>query len=83
MLVSVLLFASLRDAAGDRIEVRLDAAPATVADLLQQCAAQYPRLAPWIPHLRVAVNLLYAGPEQIVADGDEVAFIPPVSGGAR
>ena len=102
--VTVLLFASLRDAAKtDHIVVRVpvptpsqDNAVATnrrlanasqgvvvtIADLLSQCGRQYPHLAPWLPHIRVAVNHEYADPHRPLAPDDEIAFLPPVSGGA-
>lgn len=73
------LFASYREAAGTN---RLDAtlpADSTVADLL---AALTPRI-PSLGRTRgmVAVNQEYVTPEAALHDGDEVALIPPVSGG--
>jgi molybdopterin synthase catalytic subunit/molybdopterin converting factor small subunit len=74
MLVSVRLFAGLRERAGsDRIEVELPE-PATVADLL---AAM--ELAP--RSCVAAINREYADPGARIAPGDEVALVPPVSGG--
>ena len=74
MRVSVRLFAGLRERAGsDRIEVDLPDA-ATVADLL---AAM--ELAP--RSCVAAINREYADPETAIAPGDEVALVPPVSGG--
>ena len=74
MLVSVRLFAGLRERAGaPRVEVELPE-PATVADLL---AAM--ELAP--RSCVAAINLEYAGPGAEIAPGDEVALVPPVSGG--
>jgi superfamily II DNA helicase RecQ len=43
--------------------------------------ADYPRLAPYEKPPFTAVNQDYVQPETILRDGDEVAFIPPVSGG--
>ena len=84
--VSVLLFAVLRDALKrDEIEVSipLDSAGSTpaVADLLAACAAQYPTIAAWLPHIRVAVNREYSSPEMLLDTNDEIAFLPPVAGG--
>jgi molybdopterin converting factor small subunit len=83
---TVLLFASLKDAAqAGHIDVRVSAPPGaavTVADVLAQCGRQYPRLAPWLPHVRVAVNCEYSDVQQPLEAGDEIAFLPPVSGGA-
>jgi molybdopterin synthase catalytic subunit len=78
--VRVRLFAAYREAAGTReLEVPLQVG-ATLADLTDV-------LAPRIPSLRsapglTAVNHTYTGPDTELRDGDEVAFIPPVSGGA-
>jgi MoaE-MoaD fusion protein len=74
MLVSVRLFAGLRERAGsDRVEVELPEA-ATVADLLAAL-----ELAP--RSCVAAINREYADPEARIAPGDEVALVPPVSGG--
>jgi molybdopterin synthase catalytic subunit len=82
VLVSVRLFAGLRERAGaGHVDVEL-AEPATVASLLDAVAATpVGRLAPRA--CIVAVNREYAGEEQPIAPGDEVALIPPVSGGAE
>jgi molybdopterin converting factor subunit 1 len=77
--VHVRLFASYREAAGTN---RLDAPlprHARVADLLAQLAPQLPALSR-APGL-VAVNHTYVSAETELNDGDEVALIPPVSGG--
>ena len=81
MRVSVRLFAGLRERAGtDRLEVEL-AEPASVADVLAAMAhtpvgALRPR------ECVVAVNREYADADEPVRAGDEVALVPPVSGGA-
>ena len=77
--VHVRLFASYREAAGTN---RLDAPlprGARVRDLLELLAPQLPALSR-APGL-VAVNHTYVTPETALDDGDEVALIPPVSGG--
>ena len=84
MVMTVLLFASLRDAAGAdsvTIAVGADEGRATVRDLVNACALQFPALAAWLPHIRIAVNCEYVGGETLVSPADEIAFIPPVSGG--
>ena len=82
----VLLFASLKDAAGtDRIEVRIeniDARQVTVADLLEACSIQFPMLAPWLPYIKVAIDCAYADRQSVVPAGAEIALLPPVAGGA-
>ena len=85
--VSVLLFAVLKEAAGaGQITVHLeerDAQGTTVDKLLKACAQQHPAVAKWLPHVRVAVNCTYAAGAQNITAGDEIAFLPPVSGGAQ
>jgi molybdopterin synthase catalytic subunit len=80
MRLTVRLFAGLRERAGtDRLDVELPGG-ATVADLLDAMAST--AVGPLAPRsCVVAVNREYAGPEDPVAEGDEVALVPPVSGG--
>ncbi len=76
----VRLFAAYREAVGSaHLDVPL--APGTcVADLLQTLREHHPKLI--ATRGLVAVNREYVGPEFALRDGDEVALIPPVSGGA-
>jgi molybdopterin synthase catalytic subunit len=72
----------LKDAAGkafDEIEVEDGA---SVRHLLVSCQARIPRLKESLGSLAVAVNQQYAGPDTKLKAGDEVALLPPVSGGA-
>jgi molybdopterin converting factor subunit 1 len=76
----ILLFAGLADAAGRRELVLPEGcAPATVAELDAALREQWPVLAGRV--FRVAVNRAYRRAEDPVADADEIALIPPVSGG--
>ncbi len=78
----VRLFAIQRELAGTR-EVALELPPgSTVEDAWSAVVARHPGLAPGRPSVRFARNGDYAEASTPVADGDEVAFIPPVSGGA-
>jgi len=71
-----------RELAGTReLDVEL-AGGATVETAWAALVERHPVLAPGRPALRFALNGEYAGPETVLADGDEVAMIPPVSGGA-
>lgn len=83
MQITVRYFAAHRDITGASVErVALDA-PATLADLWDLLAARYPALAPFRGTLLMAINQEFATAEQPLGDGDEVAFIPPVSGGTQ
>src|SRR3954466_9863241 len=81
MRVSVRLFAGLRERAGtDRLELELPD-DARVADVLAAMAST-PVGALRDRECVVAVNREYAGADEPVRAGDEVALVPPVSGGA-
>ena len=82
MHVRVLFFGMLKDLVGkssDSIEVREDA---TVDDVLAYYASQAPRMRESLASLAVAVNQQYAGAETKLKPDDEVALLPPVSGGS-
>jgi molybdopterin synthase catalytic subunit len=82
MHVRVRLFAVQRELAGTR-EVPLELPDgAAVTDAWTGLVALHPALAPGRDSVRFAVNGAYAEPGTALADGDEVAMIPPVSGGS-
>lgn len=82
MEITVRLFALHRDIVGAS-ELRLDIAPGvTAGGLWEQLITSYPRLAGSTRSLMYAVNQDYAEPGTELHAGDEVAFIPPVSGGS-
>jgi molybdopterin synthase catalytic subunit len=78
----VLYFAVVRERLGlSEEEVALPAG-GTVGALLDALAARHEALGPLRPALKVAVNQAFVDDGQALVDGDEVALIPPVSGGA-
>jgi molybdopterin converting factor subunit 1 len=80
--IRVRLFAMQREAAGTR-ELSLSVrSPATIDDAWSAAVAEVPALAAGRSSLRFAVNGAYADPTTALSDGDEIACIPPVSGGA-
>jgi molybdopterin converting factor subunit 1 len=80
--IRVRLFAMQREQAGTK-ELRLEVPlGSTVDDAWNAVVREVPALAPGRSSLRFAVNGEYADEDQSLADGDEVAWIPPVSGGA-
>ena len=82
MRVRVLFFGMLKDMAGkssDEIDLPEGA---SVRALLAHYAARVPRLKESLPALALAVNQQYAGADTSLKAGDEVALLPPVSGGA-
>ena len=81
MRVTVRLFARLRDIAGAP-ELARDIAPgATIGSVWRELAREFPDLAAYERSISTAVNADYARMDHAVRDGDEVAFLPPVSGG--
>lgn len=81
MPVTVLYFAVAREAAGADSEA-LAAAPGSVGALRALLAARHPALAKVLPRCRLAVNQEFAGDDDPVPEGAEVAVIPPVAGGS-
>ncbi len=82
MQVRVLLFGSLREAAGAKelsVEVPERASVVALRALLSSSQPAFQRFA---GRLRVAVNHEFADDDAMLSDGDEVAFLPPVSGGS-
>lgn len=78
----MLYFGLVRERLGRREESVELADGATVAELLDTLAARYDVFALGAGSLRVAVNREYADAACVLAEGDEVAVIPPVAGGA-
>ena len=81
MKIKVLFFASCRDAVGHRSCDWEIEEGYRVADLQRELVAAYPQLAAVQQVLSIAVNAEYAGHHTALKAGDEVALIPPVSGG--
>ena len=77
----VQLFAKLRDiAAASDVAVELPT-HATVAELRHAIIVNYPNMATLLDHCRIAVNQEFADDSHVLTPTDEVAIIPPVSGG--
>lgn len=81
MKVKVLFFASCRDIAGCREKDWEIREGTTVSDLKGDLIAAYPGLQRLRNSLAVAVNTNYSDNSTVLRDCDEVALIPPVSGG--
>ncbi len=82
MKVQVLYFAYCRDLMGRDSQWMSLQENARVSDVLQQCVIEQPQLKSFRGNLLVAVNQEYARPDHPLAEGDEVAIFPPVSGGS-
>ena len=81
MRVTVRLFARLRDIAGAAELPREVGADATIRTVWAQLVNEFPDLGRYERSISSAVNADYARMDDRVQDGDEIAFLPPVSGG--
>ena len=81
MRVIVRLFARLRDIAGTAELERDVASGSTVGAIWDALTRDFPAMVPYGSSISVAVNADYARMDAAVREGDEVAFLPPVSGG--
>jgi molybdopterin converting factor subunit 1 len=81
MRVNVRLFARLRDIAGTPDLAREVPPGATVADVWRKLVAEFPEMARYDSSISSAVNADYAKMGTALSDNDDVAFLPPVSGG--
>jgi molybdopterin converting factor subunit 1 len=81
MILQVRLFARAKDLAGADVVTVEVADGGTVVDLRAVLALSYPRLAELLEHSAVAVNGEFAAPGHALTAKDEIALLPPVSGG--
>jgi len=82
MRIHVRLFATYREIVGAK-DVAWTAEPGTtLEDFLRAFLRRHPQLAPHRETMLLAVNHAFAEPSTILREGDEVALLPPVSGGA-
>jgi molybdopterin converting factor subunit 1 len=82
MEVRVLFFGLLKDVCGRAAESVTLRDGATLADLLDYYEQRIPKLKTFLPSVALSVNQEYSSPERSLHPHDEVAFLPPVSGGA-
>ncbi len=82
MQVKVLFFGALKELVGKPGESITLADHARLGDVLHHYEQEVPRFRDYAPSLAMSVNQEYAPPETQLKPGDEIAFLPPVSGGA-
>ena len=81
MKVKLLLFASLKDIAGRRdLEMELDDG-STLQQVTEKLASLYPEIGRMQNSVRIAINQEFADENISLNNGDEIAFLPPMSGG--
>jgi len=81
MRITIRLFGRLHDLAGAAELEREVPADSTVGSVWQALAVDFPAVAPYARSVSAAVNADFAKMTTTLADGDELAFLPPVSGG--
>jgi molybdopterin converting factor subunit 1 len=81
MRVTVRLFARLRDITGAAELRREVGSGATIRTVWHQLVEEFPDLGRYERSISSAVNADYARMDDQVSEGDEIAFLPPVSGG--
>ena len=81
MKVRVRVFAAVRDILGCRELTMEVPAGITAEGLLNRVAAEYPKASSALGGVRLAVNREYVEAGRLIAENDEIAIIPPVSGG--
>jgi molybdopterin converting factor subunit 1 len=81
MRVTVRLFARLREIAGTAEMPREVSTGATIATVWRELTGEFPGLSAYERSMSSALNADYARMDAEVHDGDEIAFLPPVSGG--
>lgn len=81
MQIRVLFFGVLKDLVGRSIDTVELPAGARVGDLLSRYTQDFTRIEDMLPSLALSVNQEYSRSDRLLHEGDEVALLPPVSGG--
>ena len=79
--ITLKLFAAYQEVIGVPEQSRQLPAGSTIAAVLDQILQESPELEQWRSLTRFGVNLQFVAGDTVLQDGDEVVFIPPVSGG--
>ncbi len=79
--IKVKLFASFREIVGAKEEDISIPEGTTVQQLLENYIIRFPQMAKFREHIILSVNKDYGAPTRVLKEGDEVSFLPPVSGG--
>ena len=82
MKIRILYFGILKDLVGQTTETVELPEPATLADLLAHCKSRTPRLEEHLAGIALSINQEFAHPADVLHENDEVALLPPVSGGS-
>jgi molybdopterin converting factor subunit 1 len=83
MMIHLRYFAALREAVGQTDEQLEVPQGTTLAAVRAMLTAHYPAIAPILMRCVAARNRAFAAEDTVLAEGDEVVFIPPMAGGQR
>jgi molybdopterin converting factor subunit 1 len=79
--ITVLYFAGAKDATGKRMESIKLPEDTTISELLSVVSSTHPKIRNILNRMQIAVNYRVVGVDAILKEADEVALLPPVSGG--
>ena len=79
--ISILYFATVKDATGIRMESIDLSKDTTISEMLSKISMIYPKLKHILNNIQISVNYRIVDFNTILKDGDEVALLPPISGG--
>jgi MoaD family protein len=79
--ISILYFATVKDAPGIRMESIDISNDTTIREMLSKISIIYPKLKHILNNIQISVNYRIVDFNTVLKDGDEVALLPPISGG--
>jgi len=79
--ISILYFATVKDATGIRMESIDLSKDTTISEMLSKISMIYPKLKHILNNIQISVNYRIVDFNTVLKDGDEVALLPPISGG--
>ncbi|MER5174540.1 MAG: molybdopterin converting factor subunit 1 [Candidatus Nitrosocosmicus sp.] len=79
--ITILYFASVKDATGLRMEAIELPRDTSIEKLLTKISLTYPNIQSILNIIQISVNYKVVNMDTILKDGDEVALLPPISGG--
>jgi MoaD family protein len=79
--ISILYFATVKDATGIRMESIDISNDTTIREMLSKISIIYPKLKHILNNIQISVNYRIVDFNTVLKDGDEVALLPPISGG--
>jgi MoaE-MoaD fusion protein len=79
--ISILYFATVKDATGIRMELIDLSNDTSIREMLSKISIIYPKLKHILNNIQISVNYRIVDLNTVLKEGDEVALLPPISGG--